>query len=110
MTYSKDPRQRAKQVISDLAEITSTEHGRRFMHWLIEEKCLLHGTVFTGNSGTYYRAGRRDVGGEIRRLWKAANLASLQTAERENYEMAQLTRKGPNHGGSGDNPNSDADE
>ena len=86
MPYSGTPKDRKAQIQEDLKAVAGTLAGRRFMHWLITRKCLVGESIFTGNSATFYKRGRRDVGLELERLWQAADMAGFQLAERENWE------------------------
>ena len=59
--------------INDLAEIVSTEPGRRWVYSIIE-RCHIFQPVMTGNSYTFFNDGMRQIGlmviGELARVDK----------------------------------------
>lgn len=54
------------RAAEDLKFIMSDKRGRRFMRRLIEQTGF-YDTSFTGNSETFFREGKRDVGLTLRR-------------------------------------------
>jgi hypothetical protein len=63
-------RRRSREHRQDIEYIMSTQPGRRFMYWLLFEKCAVHGSSFCGaikdgSSAAQHAAfleGHRDVG------------------------------------------------
>lgn len=51
----------AKQAIDDLVELMHLPAFRRYL-WRYMQHCDVDGGGYIGNSETYYRQGRRDVG------------------------------------------------
>ena len=47
--------------------LLKTSDGRAFI-WYVLSLCELYSSTFTGNSTTFYREGKRDIGLEILRL------------------------------------------
>lgn len=54
-------RERLKQEAADLKWVLSDRRGRRFYRRLVEHTGVFQSS-FTGNSETFFREGRRDVG------------------------------------------------
>lgn len=49
------------QELEDIKFVLSSPQGRRF-YWRYLSKCGMFTTSFTGNSGTYFKEGERNVG------------------------------------------------
>jgi hypothetical protein len=56
----------AKQMTDDdaasLRYVMASPLGRKFLYGLIHGVCHMHGNMFTGNSGTFFNEGARQVG------------------------------------------------
>jgi hypothetical protein len=49
----------------DIRSLMLTPVGRRFMWWLLDKQCNLHGTTFTGDSQTFHNEGQRFVAASL---------------------------------------------
>ena len=108
MAYPKDAKERRLMIREDIKTISQAEQGRRFLWWVLHKQCLMFDSVFTGNSQTFYKAGRRDVGRELREIWLDASMETLHLAEKENWQQEETERINK-HGRSG-NDNGHGDE
>jgi len=50
------------EMEDDLKHVMSTEQGRRFVQRVMDESKMMASDIFTGNSGTFERLGRRAIG------------------------------------------------
>jgi len=50
------------QQDEDLSKIMETAEGRRFVQRLMDQTHMLAPNLFTGNSQTFYRIGKHDIG------------------------------------------------
>jgi len=50
------------EIDDDLKFIMSTEQGRRFVQRIMNETKMMASDIFTGNSSTFERLGRRAIG------------------------------------------------
>lgn len=63
--YRDREKRRVHQRESDLKAVMSTAEGRRFVWYLLDDICQLHGGSYTGNSQTFFNEGRRSVGIQV---------------------------------------------
>lgn len=77
---TKDKLRRETEV-EDLKKLLATKEGRRFI-WKILQHCNIYENSFTGNSTTFFKEGRRDIG-----LWL---LTELHYADKTAYANLQL--------------------
>lgn len=83
---------RLHQLAEDFRRVTAQPGGRRLLWWLLHDVCRIESSGFTGNSETYRNLGRREVGLEIKKKWRRADLSTWQTAERENPDITDTER------------------
>ena len=58
----KGHKRRRKEEMEDLRRVMDTPEGLRVIERIMEETKLLAPNLFTGNSGTFYNIGKRDLG------------------------------------------------
>ncbi len=72
--------------------VLKNEMSRRFV-WLLLERSALYTTPFTGNSETFHRIGRQDMGRDLLRLMEAVDPTAYPKLMLEMYEHHQKTRE-----------------
>lgn len=84
----KKPKQARLDELNDIKALMSQPAGRRFM-WRLLTRCGVYQSSFTGNSGTFFKEGERNVG-----LWVLADihetaldefLAMMKEAKRDEH-------------------------
>jgi hypothetical protein len=60
----RDAKDRQNQLMADLQKTFETPHGLRALDWILGI-CHVGGSVFTGNSRTFYNSGQQDIGQAI---------------------------------------------
>jgi hypothetical protein len=63
---------RMERLLDDLRAVFSGRAGERVLEWMLTE-CRVNASVFTGNSRTFYLAGRQDFGNRLLALVLAAD-------------------------------------
>ncbi len=59
--------------LEDLRRTFATPHGKRVLQWILAS-CMVHDSVFTGNSRTFHNSGRQDFGNELLRRVNESDL------------------------------------
>lgn len=59
-------------LLDDIRKLSKLPQGRKFI-WAVLELCDIYSDVFTGNSHTFYREGRRSVGLELLAMLEEAD-------------------------------------
>lgn len=70
-----DAKLRRQEELNDIRALMTSPAGRRFA-WRMLDRCGVYQTSFTGNSGTFFKEGERNVG-----LWLLADIHEVALDE-----------------------------
>lgn len=82
-------------LLDDIRKVASLPQGRKLI-WAVLELCDIYSDVFTGNSHTFYREGKRSVGLEFLAMLEEADPTIYPSLimEQAKKRIAQTDTKG----------------
>lgn len=80
-------------IDDDLVFVMSTAQGRRFVQRVMDESKMMASDIFTGNSSTFERLGRRAVG-----IWLYEEIMRVSPKEFISMMQEKLNNESENNG------------